>query len=321
MNQAIAPTALPGILVMNGGASPDSPPSPPNARAATVVGGSAVLVWSTAASFAVLGSALPPLAFLAGAFGAGFFAFLAVRMIRGQPLLGMLAVPLPVLCLLVLGFLGHNGLYVTALRYAPPAEVNLISYLWPLLMVVLLRVAGTTRPTRMQILGTLLGFAGLAWFVSPESASGGLFGYFLAFLAASCFAIYSALRARIDGGPGDAAGAACGVAALIALGLHLCFGSELAARVEPTALLAMLLIGVGPMGLANVLWDHGVRFGDGRILSVLAYLTPILSTLLLVLLGLADLTAQLAIGGGLILAGIALSILGARRRPGGDPLT
>jgi hypothetical protein len=79
-----------------------------------VIGGSAVLVWSTAASFAVLGTALPPLPFLAGAFGAGFFAFLVVRLVRGQPPLGLLAVPLPVLCLMVLGFLGHNGLYVTA---------------------------------------------------------------------------------------------------------------------------------------------------------------------------------------------------------------
>jgi drug/metabolite transporter (DMT)-like permease len=148
-------------------------------RTATVIGGSAVLVWSTAASFAVLGSALPPLPFLAGAFGAGFVAFLAVRLVRGQSLLGMLAVPLPVLCLMVLGFPGHNGLYVTALRFAPPAEVNLISYLWPLLMVALQGVAGIARPTRLQIIGTLLGFAGLAWFVSPESASGGLFGYLL----------------------------------------------------------------------------------------------------------------------------------------------
>jgi drug/metabolite transporter (DMT)-like permease len=83
-------------------------------------------------------------------------------------------------------------------------------------------------------------------------------------------------------------------------------------KTEPMALLAMVLIGIGPMGLANLLWDHGVRFGDGRILSALAYLTPVLSTLLLVLFGLAELTAQLLVGGGLILLGIALSTCGAR---------
>lgn len=292
---------------MSAGVEPVRPPSPPNAKTATLIGGSAVLVWSTAASFAVLGTALPPMLFIGGAFASGFFLFLGARLVRRQPVLGMLTVPLPVLFLLVLGFLGHNGLYVTALRYAPAAQVNLISYLWPLLMVAILAFSGVATPTRRQVLGSLLGFAGLAWFVSPGSGDGGMFGYVLAFCAACCFAAYSALRSRVTGGPADAAGAACGVAALVALSLHLLFGSGTAIEIEPKAILAMVLIGVGPMGLANLLWDHGVRYGDGRVLSTLAYLTPVLSTLLLVGLGLAALTSQVLIGGALILGGIALS--------------
>ena len=302
------------IPMVGGRTKPSRFPSPYSVRAATVIGGSAVLVWSTAASFVVLGGALPPLLFLAGAFGAGFLGFLTARLVRGRSPLGMLAVPLPVLGLMVLGFLGHNGLYVTALHHAPAAQVNLISYLWPLLMVALLGLTGIARPGRLQVLGTLLGFAGLAWFVSPGTGGdGGLLGYGLAFLAATCFAVYSALRAKVAGGPPDAAGAACGVAAVVALGLHLAFGPTDGVAVEPMAVLAMILIGIGPMGLANLLWDHGVRFGDGRVLSGLAYLTPVLSTLLLVLLGLAALTQEVLVGGALILGGIAVSAAGARR--------
>ena len=312
MPPVLSSTAPLDVLAMGGRAAPRRPPSPRNARSATLIGGSAVLVWSTAASFAVLGSALPPLPFLAGAFGVAFVAFFVARLVRGQSPLGMLAVPLPVLCLMVFGFLGHNGLYVTALHYAPAAQVNLISYLWPLLMVVLLGVTGIARPTRLQLLGSVLGFAGLVWFVSPGTAGGSLTGYLLAFLAAVCFATYSALRGRVAGGPPDAAGAASGVAALIALGLHVTVGSPAAIQVEPMAILAMVLIGAGPMGLANVLWDHGVRFGDGRVLSALAYLTPVLSTLLLVVFGLAVLTPQVLVGGSLILGGIALSAIGTR---------
>ena len=296
---------------------PEAPKAGPVARRATLAGGGAVLVWSTAASFAVLGTGLPPLLFIAGAFAAGFLAFCSARLVRGQSLRKMLAVPLPVLCLMVLGFLGHNGLYVTALRYAPAAEVNLISYLWPLLMVTLLAIAGIARPTRFQVLGSLLGFAGLAWFVSPEvsadSAGGSLLGFVLALSAASCFAVYSALRAKFSGGPPDAAGAACGLAALIAFALHCALGPSGIPEVEPAALLAMLLIGIGPMGIANLMWDHGVRYGDGRVLSNLAYLTPVLSTLLLAALGLAALTPDVLIGGGLILGGIALSAFAASR--------
>ncbi len=296
--------------------APPRTPPPPTVRRATLIGGGAVLVWSTAASFAVLGSSLPPLLFLSGAFASGFVACVLARLVRRQPVSEMFAVPWPVLALMVLGFLGHNGFYVTALRHAPAADVNLISYLWPLLMVALLGLTGIARPSRLQIAGSLLGFAGLAWFIAPAVGNdgGSAFGYLLAVLAASCFALYSALRGRLAAGPPDAAGTACGVAALLALALFAMTGPGAIPDVTPSALLAMVLIGVGPMGLANLLWDHGVRHGDGRILSTLAYLTPILSTLILVALGLAVLTGTLLAGGALILLGIALAAFGTSGR-------
>ncbi len=314
MQGVAASITAPGLSMSAGGPARAALPDPRNARVATVIGGGAVFVWSTAASFAVIGLAMPPLLFLAGAFGSAFLAFLAARIIRGRPVLRMLAVPLPVLGLMVLGFLGHNGFYIAALRFAPAAQVNLISYLWPLLMVLFLAVAGIARPTRLQVLGSLLGFGGLAWFLAPDATDGSPIGLLLALVAALCFAAYSALRSRIAGGPPDAAGAACGVAAIVALALHFAFAAPTAWTLDPTAILAMVLIGVGPMGLANVLWDHGVRYGDGRVLATLAYLTPLLSTVLLVVFGLAVLTSQVVIGGGLVLAGIILSAAGARRR-------
>ena len=102
--------------------------------------------------------------------------------------------------------------------------------------------------------------------------------------------------------------------AVAALALHLAFGAPAGPAFDTTAVLAMVLIGVGPMGLANLLWDHGVRYGDGRVLATLAYLTPLLSTVLLVVSGLAALSSQVLIGGALVLGGIALSAAGARRR-------
>lgn len=51
----------------------------------------------------------------------------------------------------------------------------------------------------------------------------------------------------------------------------------------------------------------------GVCFRTLAYLTPVLSTLLLVGRGLATLTSQVLVGGGLILGGIALSALGGTK--------
>ncbi len=231
----------------------------------------------------------------------------------------MLMVPVPALVLMVLGFLGHNGLFMSALHFAPPGEVTVISYLWPVMVVVIQSLFAIARPSRLQWIGVGLGFAGFLVFAWPAlnedsfAAMQGsvVFGLTLALAAALSFATYSALRPRISGGPVDAVGTACGVAAIIAAALHVGSGGEIAALDAPS-LLAMILLGAGPMGLANLMWDHGVRNGDSRILSACAYLTPILSTSLLVLLGLAAPTMGLAIGGMLIIAGVCLGAWGGR---------
>lgn len=137
-------------------------------------------------------------------------------------------------------------------------------------------------------------------------------GLLLALAAAGSFALYSALRPRVSGGSVDAAGTACGVAALLAAGLHVATGGG-AVTPDFSSILAMILLGAGPMGLANLMWDHGVRHGDGRILSACAYLTPILATMLLIVLDLAAPTTGLVTGGALVMAGVTLSAWGARR--------
>jgi len=45
----------------------------------------------------------------------------------------------------------------------------------------------------------------------------------------------------------------------------------------------LLLVGIGPMGAAFFFWDAGLKRGDSRVIGSLAYLTPLLSTLNLVL--------------------------------------
>lgn len=291
----------------------------PNRRTATIVGGSAVFVWATAPSLATIGSGVGALPFVAGSLAFGFVTLLVARPLRGQPVLPMLIVPLPALGLMVLGFLGHNGFFMSALLFAPAGEVTVISYLWPVLVIALQSVFAIARPSRLQWIGVGLGFGGFLVFAWPAvnydsvAAIEGsvVFGLTLALAAALSFATYSALRPRVSGGTVDAVGTACGVAAIIAAGLHVGSGGGMV-DLDASSLVAMILLGAGPMGLANLMWDHGVRNGDGRVLSACAYLTPILSTSLLVLLGLAVPTIGLAVGGTLIIAGVCLGAWGGR---------
>ena len=153
--------------------TPDRHQTPqPRQRAATLIGGSAVAVWATAASLATIGAGLGPLPFVAGSLACGFFTLLLARLLRGQPILPMLAVPLPALSLMVLGFFGHNALFMSALRFAPAGEVTVVSYLWPLLMVAFQGLFAMARPSRLQWIGTALGFVGFCVFAWPALSGG-----------------------------------------------------------------------------------------------------------------------------------------------------
>jgi drug/metabolite transporter (DMT)-like permease len=71
--------------------------------------------------------------------------------------------------------------------------------------------------------------------------------------------------------------------------------------------LAVLGLGLGPVGLAFYVWDYGVKHGDIQVLGASSYAAPLLSTLVLIATGFADLTwvvaaACLLITGGAVLA-------------------
>ena len=78
--------------------------------------------------------------------------------------------------------------------------------------------------------------------------------------------------------------------------------------------LAVLALGLGPVGAAFYLWDIGMKRGDIRFLGVAAYATPVLSTLLLVVAGYAEPTLTLALSCGLIVTGALVATLLPKRK-------
>ena len=61
------------------------------------------------------------------------------------------------------------------------------------------------------------------------------------------------------------------------------------------------------MGLAFYLWDIGVKRGDIQLLGVASYAAPLLSTVALILAGIAPLSITLIVAAGLITAGAAIA--------------
>jgi drug/metabolite transporter (DMT)-like permease len=218
--------------------------------------------------------------------------------------------PLPVWALGVGGLFGYHALYFTALRLAPPADAGLISYLWPLLIVLFSGLLPGERLHLRSVAGALLGLVGTIVLFAGKGVAPALVyatGYIVAFCCAFVWSSYSVLSRRFPGVPSVAVSGFCIVTAILAVLCHVVFEQT----VWPEGggqWLAVLALGVGPVGLAFYVWDIGVKHGDIRLLGVASYAAPLLSTLFLVLAGFAPAQATLGIaavliaGGGLLAA-------------------
>jgi drug/metabolite transporter (DMT)-like permease len=211
------------------------------------------------------------------------------------------------------GLFGYHALYFGALQLAPPAEANLVNYLWPLLIVLLSApLAAENERGRLgwsHVTGAMLGFAGVALLAFGRGlhfTGDHALGYALALGCAFTWALYSVLSRRLGDTPTDAIAAFCAASAVLSLLCHLAF-ERTAWPATPPAWLAVLALGLGPTGSAFYFWDHAVKRGDIRALGAFSYATPILSTVLLIACGLAEPTGALLLAALLVTLGGALA--------------
>ena len=275
-------------------------------RRATLIGALAILLWATLAAFTALARPLPPFQILSLSFAVAFVATLGIWAVRGRLSPARFRWPGRVWALGVGGLFGYHALYFAALGLAPPAEASLVNYLWPLLIVLGSTLVAKARLRWFHVAGAMMGLAGTALLIGPSGFSGEFAaGYLCALLAAFFWAGYSILSARIADVPSDAVGGFIGATALLALLCHL--GFETWVDPSPVATVALVALGLGPVGLAFFVWDHGMKHGDVTVLGALSYATPMASTLLLVLVGATPLTANLGIAALLIVGGAVLA--------------
>lgn len=192
----------------------------------------------------------------------------------------------------VYGLFGYHFCLFMAFRLAPPVEVNLMNYLWPLLLVLLSPLFfSDSHLGKKHILGIILGFSGALLIAGNgvlAASYSHLPGYLLAALAAFIWASYSLLCKKLKDITTASIGLFCLVSGLLSLICHLVFETPYSLKITEAPIL--ILLGVGPMGLAFFLWDKSLKQGDPRIIGSLSYLTPLLSTVLLVLFAAGNFT-------------------------------
>jgi len=275
---------------------------------ATLVGFSAILMWSLLALLTVMSGRVPPLQLLAMTFAIG--GAIGLVWLARERAWGALRQPPLVWALGVGGLAGYHALYFASLRLAPPAEAGLINYLWPLLIVLFSALLPGERLRVRSVAGALLGLAGTIVLFAGRGMTLGLDylpGYACAFCAAFVWSGYSVLSRRFAAVPSAIVAGFCVATSVLATIAHVLFETTVWPQ-GPTQWLAVPLLGIGPVGIAFYVWDIGVKRGDIRLLGVASYAAPVLSTCFLVLAGYAPATASLGLatllisGGGLIAA-------------------
>ena len=221
-------------------------------------------------------------------------------------------IPLRTLALGVYGLFAYHFLLFIALRHAPPGEANLVTYLWPLFIVVLSPVVLPGVALRLpHVLAALLGFGGAAIAIAGgRELSGTLaWGYLPALAAAFIWATYSLMTKRVAAFPTTAIGLFGLVSGVLSLLCHVVLEPAVALQPRDWALLAVL--GLGPLGASFFMWDKALKLGDARHIGILSYITPLASTALLIVVSGRSFSWSIALATVMI---ISAAVMGMRAR-------
>jgi drug/metabolite transporter (DMT)-like permease len=270
-----------------------------------------ILLWS---SFALLGthlSHLPPFFLVGAAMGLGAIPSLPWwRSWFKDPFF---------LAFGTLGLFGYHFFLLSAFHYAPPIEANLLNYTWPALIVLISPILLKGYALRLShLIGTGMAFLGAAWIVSGgnlhklQISPLYMKGYLLAGSAALIWALYSVLTKKFGNFPTSMVGGFCLMSSLFSFAFH--WAVEPAVSITANDAICLLLMGLGPMGLAFYSWDQAMKSGNPQTIGALSYLTPLLSTWILVVAGGQPIRLYHWLSIVLIVGGAAVGSLGARAR-------
>lgn len=290
---------------------------------ATTIGLFAIVLWALQATLAAVMSGNMPVFLLMGvSFIIGSLPGLLLWMKHPQSL-QLLRQP-PIVWLIGAGGLFcYHALYFVAFAMTAPdhqVEANLINYLWPILIVLGSALMPGEKLHLHHIIGVLFGFAGTAFIITNNGLQVDytyILGYLAAFGAAVLWAVYSLASRHVRHVPTSIVPIFCLIVGVLSLLCHIAIGEQTRWPEEGRHWIALILLGLFPLGCAFYCWDYGVKHGNIQFLGVASYITPLFSTLLLIIFGRGELTWRIAVACVLIVFGALIAskdIIFSRRR-------
>lgn len=263
-----------------------------------------ILLWSTLAITGVKLKNIPIFYLLSMAFFLGSFPIL-INLKKSFS-------HIPVFIFGSLAFFLYHFLLFYSFKLVNPVEANLINYLWPIILILLTPFFFKNFKIRWyHLLGALLSFSGCIALVKDkinQISIGSWIGYLMAFGAAITWPLYTLIKRKITDQVNlwQISGFCFGSAVL-------CFMTH--KSIEPEVILThselflILYLGIGPFGLAFYAWDYAVKYCDPRILGSLSYLTPLLSTFLLIFYNDRQTDNEIFVAMAFIFCGLCLGLM------------
>ncbi len=288
-----------------------------NKSIATNIGLLTILMWSSLALLSVFSKNIPPFLLLTLCFCISIFLVVLKRLYKREALLQLPSLNTAQWVVGVSGLFGFHFLYFLAIRHAPPIQVSLVCYLWPLLLALYVSLPGQRMLT---LIGALLGFLGAGIVISGgqtmDFTPAYTLGYVYAFGAALIWSTYSWYMSKSDNNVEDIGWISL-VVAVFALVCHLLLEENVMATpglFDTTTIIAIILLGLGPVGGAFYLWDIAMKFGHKQWIASLSFTTPVISTILLAGFGIGSVSMNVLVSLGLIMAGAVLCNVQSMRR-------
>ena len=268
-----------------------------------------ILLYSSLAILSIFTASIPAFELTSMAFFVASFVGLAILKKQKVHVKQLFKIPAKAWIIGISGLFGYHFFYFLAIKNAPAVEANLINYLWPLLIVIFSSFLPNEKLRWFHILGAILGLIGAFLLVSKGGSfsfeTQYMWGYIFAVTSALIWASYSVISRTLSHIPTFAVTGFCIATAMLSGICHFIF--ETTVIPNSTELFGILMLGLGPVGGAFYLWDYAVKNADIKLLGSISYFTPLLSTLLLVLLGYAEFTTAVTLACIFIIVGSFIS--------------
>lgn len=280
---------------------------------ATIIGFLAPVLWSLFALLAIKAGNIAPFQLITISFSCSFFMSLLIWKKQNIHIADFFKLPFKYWAIGIFGIFGFNILYTIALKSgAGAAEIFLLASTWPVFLIIFDRIFLKEHLKSWHIAGVVLGFCGIIFIAIQDGFSGFhnefLIPYITALAAAIIWASYSILCKKNPAIPNNMVGCYTGVGAVLAFFCHLFF--EKTSDLSISQIIPVVLIGIGPSGLAYYAWNYGMRSGDIRAISSFSFISALGAVILLILFGYAEFSWQIAFASILIIGGAFCGNLG-----------